>query len=373
MSATPHVADFAERAGPALANRRRPGWRPRLLKSGSGVLIPGGGGRLVFLDERSRPLNAHTEDIHPYNADAYRLALEAISTLVNVKGTAADMLLRRAEVPEELINRFLIERDPATGKKRTKREAGAILLDTLTASGGVGQIVARIIAIAADWTAFHLAANEYEARAIVEKAKGVRGALEAVQARARAAESEAREAEARLRRSERRKLVATESALLLQMFDDQVSGQGSAQQRGYFLEDLLARAFALHDIPVCRSFRRNDQAEQIDAAFELDGCYYIVECRWRQGQADMRELDGLAGQVRRSGRQTMGMFLAINGWSTNVVPLLKQEPDKSIFLMEGSDLRAVLAQSVDFKLLLKAKIRALNLQSEPYVSASSVV
>jgi hypothetical protein len=41
----------------------------------------------------------------------------------------------------------------------------------------------------------------------------------------------------------------------------------------------------------------------------------------------------------------MGMSLSINGWSEHVVPLMKQNPDKSIILKEGLDLRMVLAQA----------------------------
>jgi len=122
----------------------------------------------------------------------------------------------------------------------------------------------------------------------------------------------------------------------------------------------------LHGIAVIRAFQRNDGGEQIDAAFEMEGWHYLVECRWRAKLANIRELDGLAGQVARSGRQTMGLFLSINGWTENVVPLLKQNPEKSILLMEGMDLRTVLSVPVDLRRLLKAKISALNLEAEPY-------
>jgi hypothetical protein len=121
---------------------------------------------------------------------------------------------------------------------------------------------------------------------------------------------------------------------------------------------------------VAKGFRRNAGAEQIDAAFELDGWHYIVECRWRAKLADIRELDGLYGQIARSGKQTMGLFLSINGWSENVVPVMKQNPNKSIVLMEGYDLRTVLAQELDLRQLLKAKISALNLEAEPYFPVS---
>jgi hypothetical protein len=79
------------------------------------------------------------------------------------------------------------------------------------------------------------------------------------------------------------------------------------------------------------------------------------------------------GQVQRSGRQTMGLFLSIEGWSENVVPILKQSPDKCIVLMEGYDLRCVLSQQIGLRPLLQAKILALNLEAEPFYSAARLL
>jgi hypothetical protein len=125
---------------------------------------------------------------------------------------------------------------------------------------------------------------------------------------------------------------------------DEATKDGDPQQRGYLLQDLLNRPFDLHGFVVTRAFQRNSGAEQIDGAFELDGWHYLVECRWREKLANIRDLDCLLRQVKRSGRQTMGLFLSINGWSDHVVGLLKQNPDKSLLLMEGYDLRSVLTQ-----------------------------
>ena len=69
----------------------------------------------------------------------------------------------------------------------------------------------------------------------------------------------------------------------------------------------------------------------------------------------------------------MGLFLSINGWSKNVVPLMKQNPDKTIILMEGFDLRTVLANPFDLRQLLRAKLRALNLNTEPYFSVRELL
>ena len=54
----------------------------------------------------------------------------------------------------------------------------------------------------------------------------------------------------------------------------------------------------------------------------------------------------------------MGLFLSVNGWSEHVVPLIKRNPDKSLLLMEGFDLRTVLANPFDLRELLRAN-RAL--------------
>jgi hypothetical protein len=174
-------------------------------------------------------------------------------------------------------------------------------------------------------------------------------------------------------RKERQATLKKHSALLLAQFEAASKDDEDPHQRGYLLQDLLNRLFDLHGIPIRKAFVRNAGAEQIDAAFEFDGWYYIVECRWRVRLADIRELDGLSGQLGRSGKQAMGLFLSINGWSNNVVPLLKQNQQKNIILMEGYDLRTVLAQPMELRSLLRAKLDALNFHAEPYYSVTKLL
>jgi RNA-directed DNA polymerase len=144
-------------------------------------------------------------------------------------------------------------------------------------------------------------------------------------------------------------------------------------RRGYLLQDLLNNLFNLFRIRVVESFTRNEGGEQIDGAFVLDGWHYIVECRWREKLANIRELDGLYGQVDRSGRQTMGVFLSINGWSENVPDLLKQNAQKSIVLINEGDLYKVLSEEVDLRVLIGAKLEHLNFRAEPYLSADDII
>jgi len=309
-------------------------------------------------------MNEH-EPEKAIDVDSRKAALEVLATLVNVKKIAADRLLRPAGVPDPLIARFLRGKDATTGEPLSKRQAGASILTELAQRSEDGAIVRKLLNIVAEWNSFELAQDEYKARAVVQKARELTGVLAEADARERAERERIAEEGAARQKREREPALRKESALLLAQFEA-TAGESDSQQRGYWLEDLLNRLFVLHGIPVVRGFRRNAGAEQIDAAFEMDGWHYIVECRWRAKLADIRELDGLYGQIARSGKQTMGLFLSINGWSEHVVPVIKQNPNKSIVLMEGYDLRTVLARPLDLRRLLKAKLSALNLEAEPY-------
>ena len=159
---------------------------------------------------------------------------------------------------------------------------------------------------------------------------------------------------------------------LLAKFDEfaSLTSQKDKRRRGLLLENLLQLVFDLYDIPTERSFRRNEGGEQIDGAFKLDGWYYLVECKWTQKLTNIRQLDSLYGKISRSGKQTLGLFLSMNGWSVNVCPLLRQNQDKSIILMDGYDLRCVLSEQVDVNLknLLLAKLAHLNFEGQPFYS-----
>jgi len=165
--------------------------------------------------------------------------------------------------------------------------------------------------------------------------------------------------------------LGTPRELLLRRYNALASED--PHRRGYLLQDLLRDTFEFFEIPVERSFTRNEGGEQIDGAFQLKGWHYIVECRWREKVADVRQVDGLSGQVSRSGKQTMGLFFSINGWSENVPNLLKQNPEKSIILMDENDFRSVLAGDIDLDYLLQEKLKVLNFKSEPFIGAEEIL
>ncbi|MHA1305527.1 MAG: hypothetical protein DRP89_07890 [Candidatus Neomarinimicrobiota bacterium] len=303
------------------------------------------------------------------SVEVRRVAIEIIATLVHIKSTMSELILKPAGVSLEVYQPLLYRRDENTGKTLSKRQIAPLILDAIENRDDCIGVIRRMIEIASHWSSFHLANDEFQARATVQKARELLGTIELMEAREAKQRELARKEELARMERERAEILRKQSELLLMMFDD-LAVSTEEQRRGYLLQDLLNRTFALHEIPVVASFTRNEGSEQIDGAFKLEGWHYIVECRWRKKLSNIRELDGLSGQIARSGRQTMGVFLSINGWSDNVVPLLKQNPDKGIILMDGYDFRTVLAGQVDLRDFLLAKVAKLNLETEPYYSVA---
>lgn len=295
-----------------------------------------------------------------------RVAIEAIATLVHIKNTMAELILKPAGVPAEIYRSLLYRRDESTSRPLSKRQIAPLILEAVEQRPDCRGLVRRIVEIAAHWNSFHLADDEFAARAAVQKAREVLGTIELMEAREAEQRELARKAEIARMERERAELLQRQSELLLMMFDD-LAKSNDAQRRGYLLEELMNRTLDLHEIPLVKSFKRNDGAEQIDGAFKLESWHYLVECRWRERPADIRQLDGLKGQLDRSGKQVLGLFLSINGWTERVPPLLKQNPEKAIILMDGYDLRGVLSGQADLRDFLLAKVAKLNLFSEPFL------
>lgn len=306
------------------------------------------------------------------SVESKRLAIEIVATLVHVKNTMAQMILEPAGIPAEVYKGLLYRQDDATGRALSKRQIAPLILDALEGRPGYSGTVRRLIEIAAQWSSFHLAHDEYQARATVHKARELLGTLEVMEAREAKQRELAKKAEIARMERERVELLRRETELLLMMFDH-LAASDDPHQRGFLLEDLLNRLFNAYNIPVVQSFTRNQGGEQIDGAFKLEGWHYLVECRWRKKLSDIGELDTLGGKISRSGKQTMGLFLSINGCSSKVIPLVKQNKEKAIVMMDGYDLRTVLSGRVDLREFLLAKATRLNLYSDPFLSATEYI
>jgi hypothetical protein len=128
----------------------------------------------------------------------------------------------------------------------------------------------------------------------------------------------------------------------------------SPQQRGFDLERLMLDLFELFDLDPRASFRI--VGEQIDGAFCLEGTDYLFEAKWQQEPIGVQELDAFGARVGRRLENTLGLFLAMNGFSEDGITAYSRGTPNTV-LMNGADLLAVLEQRIDFVTLLVRKKR----------------
>jgi hypothetical protein len=160
-------------------------------------------------------------DVPDLGAEERRVAIGAIATLAHTKRAMADLILSPAGVPPEVYRPLLYRRDEVTGRPLSKRQLGPLLLDSLEERPDFCGILRGTVEIAANWSSFHPADDEYAARATVQKARELLGTAELMEAReARQRELARKEELARMER-ERADLFRRHSGLLLMMFDGQ--------------------------------------------------------------------------------------------------------------------------------------------------------
>lgn len=126
------------------------------------------------------------------------------------------------------------------------------------------------------------------------------------------------------------------------------------QKRGIELEAVLKELFALFDLDPKASFRIS--GEQIDGAFTLQSTDYLLEAKWQAALIGAKELDAFAAKVGRKLDNTLGLFLSINGFTAEGVAQ-HATGRKSMILMDGTDLMAVLEARQDLVAMLVRKRR----------------
>lgn len=144
-------------------------------------------------------------------------------------------------------------------------------------------------------------------------------------------------------------------------------------RRGLLFEKIIGKLFKNNGFEIVESFRRRRGGEQIDGACKYDGCYYLIECKWQEELSNIRDTDNLSMKVSRSGTNTRGLFISVNGWSGHVVPALRENPNKNIILINGSDIEYVLNNHVDLVEMIAEKDKHLSVFAEPYFDAANML
>ena len=126
------------------------------------------------------------------------------------------------------------------------------------------------------------------------------------------------------------------------------------QKRGYAFEKFLNSLFVLFDLEPKESFRI--VGEQIDGAFTFDGNDFLFEAKWQEKPIDLGELYKFGGKIEGRLKLTLGLVVSIIGF-TQVYSESKSSLLKTMLLMDGEDLMAVLENRIDLKDMLFRKRR----------------
>lgn len=103
--------------------------------------------------------------------------------------------------------------------------------------------------------------------------------------------------------------------------------------------------------------------EQIDGAFTFDGTDYLLEAKWKQ-QVDRGELAAFCYKVESKLKIAMGLMVTMEGLTAEAIA-----PEfKSIIIMDGADINAVIDNRVTLPDLLFRKRRKANESGKIYVN-----
>lgn len=108
-------------------------------------------------------------------------------------------------------------------------------------------------------------------------------------------------------------------------------------ERGYDLEKLLNEVFSLFELAPSSPFRR--VGEQIDGAFVLDRRdSFLLEAKWQNKRCNLADLRDLDGAVNSSLDNTLGLFVAVHGFTDEALTGYVAGNRPRMICMDGGDL-----------------------------------
>jgi hypothetical protein len=141
------------------------------------------------------------------------------------------------------------------------------------------------------------------------------------------------------------------------------------RQRGYDFETLLTDVFKIFDLEPRLAYRI--ESEQIDGSLSFNTDDYILEAKWLAQPVDRAAVDVFDQKVRRKGKNALGLFVAVNGFTSVARTAYSQRT--SFLTMDGADLFAVLDARIRLDDLLLAKRRHANETGSCYLPAHQLL
>jgi hypothetical protein len=129
------------------------------------------------------------------------------------------------------------------------------------------------------------------------------------------------------------------------------------QAAGLALEKVLNRLFQIFDLNPREAF--SVVGEQIDGSFILDHETYLLEAKWEAKPVCEAPLLTFRGKIEGKSAITRGLFLSINGFSSQAMAAITRGKQPTFILADGADLSPVFEQSIRFDDLLRQKVNNL--------------
>jgi len=139
------------------------------------------------------------------------------------------------------------------------------------------------------------------------------------------------------------------------------------KKRGYELEQIFNELMKVSGIPVEQPFKI--VGEQIDGAIKYDGHFYLVELKWIGKKCNQKEI--ASHYMKVEGKfETRGIFVAMNGFSEEVLSSLPKGKEIKVLLLDGVHLTSVIYGNYTFQELLEHAISQASVKGEIYCSHS---
>lgn len=133
----------------------------------------------------------------------------------------------------------------------------------------------------------------------------------------------------------------------------------NGQARGYALEKLFVKLMEISNILVVEPFKII--GEQLDGAIKYGGHYYLLELKWTESKAAHQEISSLYMKVEGK-LDARGIFLSMNGYSTEILQSLPKGKSLKTILFDGMDFANVIYGYYTFSQLLEYALKEASLK-----------
>jgi hypothetical protein len=127
------------------------------------------------------------------------------------------------------------------------------------------------------------------------------------------------------------------------------------QNRGYEFERVLFALFALEKLLPSPPFKA--KSEQVDGLFEFHQRHFLVEAKWEKDPLPASSVYSFRGKLEGRLIGTLGVFIAVNGFSANASDALLYGGAVNVILFNGEDIDYALQPDYSFSQVLQIKLR----------------